>query len=323
MKMLFKICIFCLMFMSFATLAAKKKAGEIVEPVHIAAQTTLIKPECGYKRPLRVASGMLGNPPFAWEEYANYMHTGYKSYGLGMHIIDDLSKKLGFTYITTGYPTYEAAIKALRLGEVDVLFGVYYSTKLGPGIQQITPGYFKNVFMTYVKKGSEAETYLKDAKNFNDLIGWKGVIREEEEIYPYIKDRIKNLKITEETSAPTVLKMLLDGKADYLITSPYAIEAELRRQKLQNDIIPVGEVLDQSNFFFTFSTNTNCGKLAADFSKTLKENGLSAAQKDTIIRQLIDDWGNRFREEEGLKEKQEKENEETAESEEKAEEPTS
>ncbi len=306
MKLFLKTFLLLCFFISCTAWAAKKK-GDVVEPRRDYTKTVITKPECGYKRPLRVASGMLGNPPFAWEEYASSARSSYKSFGLGLQIIDDLSKKLGFSYMTTGYPSYDAALKALRLGEVDVLFGVYYSTKLGSGIRQITPGYFKNVFMAYVKKGSEAESYLKNTKTFNDLVGWKGVIREEEEIYPLIKGRAKNLKITLETSAPKVFRMLLDGRADYLITSPYSIEAELRRQKLQNEIVPVGEVLDQSNLFFTFSTNTNCSKIANEFSQTLKENGLSKTEKDTLLRQIIDDWGNRFREEDGLIKKQEKE----------------
>ncbi len=281
---------------------ATKKAQDL--------QNQNIKYTCGYSRPLRVASGMLGNAPFAWEEYTNVAKTKYTSFGLGMEIINRLSKKLNFMYESTGFATYEEALKALKKGEIDVLFAVYYRP-LGMGAKQIYPGYFNNPFTVYVKKDGTAHKNLTNVQSYKDLVGWRGVIREEENIYPLIHPRTKDLKLKEVLSAPKVFRMLLEDEADYLIGSPYAIEAELRRQKLQDDIVSIGKTLDQASLFFAFSTNSNCRGLAKDFETELSQHPLSATETDQIIRQLIDDWGNRFREEKGLLEKDQESSQET------------
>lgn len=314
MKTFLKIVLILLCLMTTDVSAARKKAppkkkNEVVELDPEAKKAKIemeqmTKYECGHSRPLRVASGMIGNAPFAWEEYANSNRTKYQSFGLGLKIIDRLSKSLNFYYESTGFATYEEAVKALQAGQVDVLFSVYYRP-LGLGTQQIYPGYFTNPFMTYVKKGSDAAEKLNNIQNFHDLEGWRGIVREEEKIYPLIRQRMKDLNLKEVLSAAKVFQMLMEGEADYLIGSPYAIEAELRRQKLQDDIIPVGKVLDQASLFFAFSKNSKCGQMAKDFSKELTENPISKDEIDVIVRQLIDDWGNRFREEKGIMEKEE------------------
>lgn len=280
--------------------------GEVVDVVQKQEDKTKIqkpKEECGYQRPLRVASGIIGNPPFAWEEYADVMHTKFKSFGLGLNVIEDLSQKLGFQYESTGFPTYEDAVQALKMGDIDILFTTYYRN-LGMGTKTIYPGYFVNVFQAYVKKDSDAHKSLSGIKTYKDLIGWKGIVREEEQIYPLFEQRMRELKLKKVLSAPTVFKMLINEEADYLIGSPYAIEAELRRQKLQDDIVPVGGVLDKATLLFTFSTNSNCAKMAKDFEKTLKENPMSDDKIQDIVFDIIDNWGNRFREEKGVLEKE-------------------
>ena len=81
---------------------------------------------CGYTRPLIVA-GMIGNPPFGWVERHDERTTkDLESYGLGRLVLDKLRDKLGSSYVSTGFFSYNKAISALKIGDIDLLLAAYY-----------------------------------------------------------------------------------------------------------------------------------------------------------------------------------------------------
>ena len=256
---------------------------------------------CGYTRPLRVA-GMVGNPPFGWVERHDERPTkDLESYGLGRVILDKLAEKLRITYVSTGFLSYSQAIRALKRGDIDLFLGTYYRPQdLGAGTSIVYPGYFKNVFLVYFKKGKEIPV-----SSLTDLEGMKGIVRREEQVYPLIYQRLPlGINLTQVSTAKRAFEMLMNGEADYLIGSPYAEEAELRRYKLHEDIVLSSQVILSSNLFFVFTTNSNCRKLKEKFSKALQSEEFSASEMDVMVRSLINDWGERFREIPGLLEEE-------------------
>ena len=270
-------------------------------PDEPARRTSDLKVEgCGYSRPLVVA-GMIGNPPFGWvERHDETDSKQLESYGLGRMVLDKICDKLGISYVSTGFLSNDKATAALKRGDIDLLLAAYYRPQdLGIGTSIITPGYFKNVFTVYFKKGQEIPV-----ASLTDLAGWKGIIRREENIYPLLYPKLpKDIDLTQVAGAKRAFEMLMDGQADYLITSPYAAEAELRRYKLNEEIVPASFVLLDSTLFFVFTTNSDCWKLKERFSKALQGEDFSAPKVEEMARQLVDEWGERFREQPGLTEK--------------------
>ena len=259
---------------------------------------------CGYSRPLRVA-GMIGNPPFGWVERHDERATkDLESYGLGRAILDKLQKKLGISYVSTGFLSYNRAISALKRGDIDLLLAAYYRPQdLGEGTMILYPGYFTNVFTVYFKKGKEIPF-----KDMRDLDGLSGIIRREEHIYPLIQKRLpKGIYLKQVSTAKKAYEMLMNEEADYLIGSPYSEEAELRRYKLNFDIVRASKSIDSSNLFFVFTKNSDCWKLSEKFSHLIKKD-FSPSSMDRTVRELIDSWGERFREDPGLMTETEEEN---------------
>ena len=177
----------------------------------------------------------------------------------------------------------------------------YRPQDLGTGTTILTPGYFKNVFTVYFKKGKEIPV-----TSMTDLTGWKGVIRREENIYPLIYQKLPaGVELTQITGAKKAFEMLMKEEADYLITSPYATEAELRRYKLHEEIVPASQILLDSNLFFVFTTNSECWKLKEKFAEALQGEDFSAPKVSEMAYQLIDIWGEKFRDAKGLLEAEE------------------
>ena len=81
---------------------------------------------------------------------------------------------------------------------------------------------------------------------------------------------------------------------------PYAAEAELRRYKLNDEIVSSSQVLLDSNLFFVFTTNSDCWKLKEKFSKALQDDDFSAPKIQEMAHELIDQWGEKFRDQPGL-----------------------
>ena len=268
------------------------KKGNVVE---LQEQTTPVtnirKLSCSR---MRVAS-MVGHAPFGWVERDAQSKQNMQSFGLGRVVFDKIAKELGVPYTTTGYVTQEEAIQALSRGEIDLLLGVYYRS-YGPQIEIINPAYFTNVFTVYFKKGKE---YPVDS--YNDLVGLKGVVRKEEMIYPMIKQKLPSgIDLTEIVSASKTFEMLMNDEVDYILASPYGLEGELRRYKMQDDIVTTGSVLGGSTLFFAISKNSPCFSLRNDISQSIRQNGFSQNTLEADIRKLIDDWGERFRSDEVL-----------------------
>ncbi len=260
------------------------------------ANTPNMEKTCGRTgRALRVA-GMIGNAPFGWVEADKGTHQNMQSFGLGRVVLEKITKDLGIRFVSTGYASQEEALKALRKGEVDLLFATYNHGNLGKEVELVTPAYFTNYFTVYFKKGNELPI-----ESYEDLIGLKGVVRKEEMIYPMIYQRLpKGMDIHEVLSAPKAFEMLMNDEVDYILASPYALEGELRRYKMQNDIVSDGVVLDMATLFMAFSKNSTCYALKDEFSEVIRRYNFSQKTLDADVRKLIDDWGNRFRSDEVL-----------------------
>ena len=277
-------------------------AQTVVEGEDTGAERTELQLQgCGYSRPMRVA-GMIGNPPFGW--VVRHDERGSKdleSFGLGRQVLDKVAQKLKISYVSTGYLSYDKAISALKRGEIDLLLTAYYRPQdLGAGTTIVTPGYFRIIFTVYFKKGNEFPV-----KSFDDLDGWKGVIRREENIYPLIYQKLpRNVNITQVSTAKRAFEMLMNDEADYLFTSPYSAEAELRRYKLNDDIISGSTALFDPTLFFVFTTNSDCWKLKEKFSDALHDEDFSLEKIEEMTRNLINEWGEKFRDDAGLLEEE-------------------
>lgn len=250
---------------------------------------------CRGGKALRVA-GMIGNAPFGWVEADGATYQNLQSFGLGRVVLEKMAGELGLRFTSTGYLSQEEILRALKRGEIDLLLATYRHGNFGNEVEVITPAYFKNYFTVYFKKGNELPI-----ESYQDLVGLKGVVRKEELIYPMIYQRLpKGIQLKEVMSASKAFEMLMNDEVDYILGSPYAIEGELRRYKMQNDIVSDGVVLDSATLFFAISKNSPCYFLKDDISNAIREHGFSQKTLDKDVRQLINDWGNRFRSDEAL-----------------------
>ena len=262
--------------------------GAIIEEEDEKPQETIEHvSQCGFSRPIRVAT-TVNNRPFGWAEWLpNQTVLTGKGYGIEMFI--DIAQKLHLMYTIVGYSNDEEAIIDLKKGKLDLLIGLY---AVDPSVEKNTatvyPAIFSNVFSVYYQKDRAFEF-----EDYTSLVGKKGVMRRSENIYPLFASR--QLPVTLETTEHA-FKKLLSGEADYLIGSPYSVEAELRRYKLHKDIISAPKAIAQAAMFMMLTKATDCFKLKDILGQEIEKYNQDPAKMDAKIRQVIDEWGERFRE---------------------------
>lgn len=294
------IIVACLLCFGFAAIAQTQRGAQYIEQEKKHVQRVQqSKINCGYRRPIRVAS-FVTNPPFGWVDVLDEgTHRKYLNDGLSFSLFAKIAQELKFLVSNVGYESYYDAIAGLKRGNVDVVAGVYFDKRfLGVGASLLYPGYFKNQARVYFRKGKEFPV-----NSFDDLRGLKGVMRQEELIYSLIYQSIpKEIQIQEVSGARAAYTMLLNGEADFLISSIYAAEAEMRRFKLHDDIVRSDFIVIESEMFFLFSTNSECMALRQQFSDYLTEKKLNRTVLDADMRSYIEKWDSRFEGTPSLKE---------------------
>ncbi len=259
--------------------------------------------QCGYVREIRVG-GFVTNPPFGWVDIIpsdlGESQDIYRNSGMAYQLFEKMSKEMGLKVKNVGFTSYHEALNALKKGQLDVLTGTYYDDRiLGVGTKLLYPSYFANPIVVFFKKEND-----RPVKSFEDLTGLKGVVRQEEMIYSLLwRNLPKNLNLKQVSGARKAFSMLMTGEVDFMLSSAYAGESEIRRFKLMDDVVMGEYALASPELFFVFSTNSECAKLMPRYEEQLKkEKGENENNLLKPVIENIDVWGKRFADEPSLKE---------------------
>ena len=252
--------------------------------------------------PMRVCGEMGGglkiatfatNPPFGWSEGKS----NFSSNGFGVSLMDQIAQELNIVYGNIGFDKDEDAMAALDIGAVDMIVGAYYDPKIkGIGHRYLIPAFIPNVITVVFLKGKK-----KEVKDFEDLIGLKGAVRQDEQFYPYIRLSLpEELEIESVFDSREAFTKLLTGEVDFLLSSPYAAEAEARRFKLNKQIELISTPLMAQELFVLYSKNSECPQYQDEIAQKLQEKrqDLNGLKRDLIS--FIDTWGQKFKNEPSL-----------------------
>ncbi len=257
--------------------------------------------DCGITSDLRVA-GFVTNPPFGWVNVIPETRVEKEKLlndGFGYDLFYKMAKNLNLHVKNVGYSSYQEAMRDLRRGRLDVIVGAYYDKNiLGIGTNLLSPSFFTNPIIPLFVKGKE-----RPVNSFEDLKGLKGVVRQEELIYPIIYRQLpEDVELKQVAGARKAFTALMTGEADYLLTSLYSGEAEVRRFKLVDDIYFSNRALIVPELFIVFSSHTSCWRLKPRFAEELEKLKADKKAYFKYFVEYVNQWGERFKDEPSLKE---------------------
>ena len=255
---------------------------------------------CGKgKGPIRIAT-YATNPPFGWTEMLRRKtDVLYSAHGYDIDFMKQLLTEMKIRHKVQAYKNDSDMVADFYGGRLDMIVGAYYDPKLKTaGHHFLTPALIQNLITVVFMKGKEKEIH-----KFEDLVGLKGVVRQDEQFYQYMYTMIPaEAEIEQVPDSRMAFTKLLTGEADYLLTSPYAAEAEGRRFKMNEDFYMLPTPLLGQELFIMFSKKSPCKSLAGDIAKKLREKrtDMHAMKRELIF--YIDRWGERFRDDAPLAE---------------------
>lgn len=236
--------------------------------------------------------GFKNYPPFSWAELDErfYKDTKEKSYTYQGFILDPLKQSLNDIKIKNFdeqmFDNFNDALKAMLRGTADFLFVGYYIDETKSGLDYFYPAYFGNPFIVVSRKTKKIEI-----QDVSELKGLKGVVRREEEVESLIRGSLPtDTKLEVVDGAEKAFRMLMSGEVDFMISSPYAADAEARRFKVKDKLHFGSKVVKHVKYFMAFSKMSPCRQYKGLFSQKLKDLFKDKNDVEKLIRKYINIW---------------------------------
>lgn len=182
-----------------------------------------------------VATGFTDFPPFGETFYKETRHgteVDYYDNLIFSTFIDEFLQNLNMT-VQYQYQdkNYADSVRQVRAGNIDIIMGMYYGTKLYDGLDYIIPAVFNNP-VTVIMLPSR----INEIKSTSDLQKLKGGILEREHLSDYVVVEMKNYNLKKVKEPYELFRMLFSGEIDYIFASYYTGVIESSRLGLRNKV---------------------------------------------------------------------------------------
>ena len=226
-----------------------------------------------------VALSLTSAAAFAADDCAKITATGHPEYpviaykegdaivGAAPTLVEAIAKQLNVPLESKSMGSWADAQGAARDGKADMIFGIYYNDERAKYLDYVQPAFMFDDVAIFVAKGKAFAFKSQD-----DLIGKKGVTNEGEsygnEFDAFIKDK---LDVARTNGIDEAFKVLLSGKADYLVAGYYPGLAEAAKAGVKDEVEVLDQALLTAEMFVAFSKKSPCTALAEKFGQAITE----------------------------------------------------
>jgi polar amino acid transport system substrate-binding protein len=226
-----------------------------------------------------VALAFTSTAAFAADDCAKITATGHPEYpviaykegdaivGVAPTLVEAIAKQLNVPLESKSMGSWADAQGAARDGKADMIFGIYYNDERAKYLDYVQPAFMFDDVAIFVAKGKAFAFKSQD-----DLIGKKGVTSEGEsygnEFDAFIKDK---LDVARTNDIAEAFKVLLSGKADYLVAGYYPGLAEAAKAGVKDEVEVLDQALLTAEMFVAFSKKSPCTALGEKFGQAITE----------------------------------------------------
>lgn len=237
---------------------------------------------------------LLLSPVFAYADSCqSLVITGHPTYspiawavkgkivGAAPEMVADIAKDLGVKkVISKNFGTWAKAQKAAKVGEADIIFGIYKNDERIGYLNYVEHPFMRDPVVVAVRKGN-AFPFEK----WDDLMGKKGITNEGES-YGNEFDAFmnKNLNVARSKGIDKAIQALLNKKVDYVIIAMYPGRNEIRKLKLTSKVEFLQKEISSFDMYIAFSKKSKCYDALKDgFAAKVKEY-----TEQGKVKQLLD-----------------------------------
>lgn len=143
--------------------------------------------------------------------------------------LEKFAEEQNFEFNYIPFKNYQTAVHNVRQGEVDLLLGIYYATKLYSGLEYIFPAVMHNpVHVIMLPSNISKVSKVEDLKNL------KGVYIKSEHFSDYMIKNFQNFNITPVETPYDAYEQLFVSDIDFIIGSYYFNYAYVLTTGLKN-----------------------------------------------------------------------------------------
>ena len=290
--------IFAVTFISFAP----ETVGYEEKTIHRVVEKKR-KLVCGSaEKPIRVA-GLMNYPPFGWKEIFERKLDAIPMavyHGVGVELFKRFAEENDFRYQFVNALNSDEAKFALTNGYLNILLGDYYNQNSFSTIKHFYPGYVSNPIVIVVLKPQNDTEKLPET--WEDLKGKKGVMRTEENIFELLYKQIPpDVQIEKVEGAKRAFQLLLRKQADFMITSQFAYETEVRRFKVGDLLAYAPTPLMSPVIFMSYQEGDPCIETIKEkLEDTLKRYASDKDLMRSILSAQIIEWERKFMKDKSL-----------------------
>ncbi|MBP5161024.1 MAG: transporter substrate-binding domain-containing protein [Alphaproteobacteria bacterium] len=231
-------------------------------------------------------------PPFGWIEVVkrSLEIDVYEPYGLFYDLLKTVAEHNNKSIELYKTLYFNQAVKAVERGKADIILGYYYNDNPYVNFQPLYPAIMQNPIVIITLKDA-----MPEEKALDVLTDKLGVMRSDEQLYGVLHSMLPhNMQIKQVPSAKEAFQLLLARKVDFMITSRYAAEAEIRRFKLLG-LLDISPAIKYPAVFFAVAKNGRCKKEIEEFFQEHMAPILNNHEEmGNMLRAQLDSWEDRF-----------------------------
>ena len=133
-----------------------------------------------------------------------------------VNLIDDFFKDSSMRSEFVGNTNYSDLVRQVRAGDVDVIFGIYYGTKIYDGLDYVMPALIDNPVTIIMLPDRVGEV-----KKLDDLQKLKGAKFNDDRFSDYVARETQKFNLQTESDPTEMFKKLYTREIDYILASYY------------------------------------------------------------------------------------------------------
>lgn len=212
-----------------------------------------------------VATGNPDYPPYLWRSQADETAL----VGANTLLLEEVGRRLGVPIEVIYTGSWSRAQEEVRAGRVDLIAGAFFTLPRVGYMDYIHPPFYTTRSLVWTRQ----DTTL-DYQDWADLARWHGitVINNSfgQDFDAFARD---NLRLETVATLDQAMRMLAQGRVDYLLYEEFPAEAYAEQLRLNDELRSLEPPISREQLFLTLSHRSNCntGALRGELTRILAE----------------------------------------------------
>lgn len=212
-----------------------------------------------------VATGNPDYPPYLWRSASDENAL----VGANQWLLEEIGQRLGIPIEVVYTGSWSRAQEEVRAGRVDMIAGAFLTTARLDYMDYIHPPFYTTRSLVWTRRDNPVRY-----QNWSDLAGQQGITLINNSFGQQFDSYARNeLSIDSVANLDQAMRMLAQGRVDYLLYEEFPAEAYAERLGLSEQLRSMEPPISEEQLYLTLSHRSPCntGALRGQLARVLSE----------------------------------------------------